>query len=122
MPVTPFLTPSEAFRRQHVCRTDDYDIPKPLKVAYAKSGRVWKGTDIVMNYKATIDKPLERPPALCLRGEFDFVSEENISLWGRCFRDLAYSVLFDCSHHGLLENPELYAATLQAFWKEYEGD
>jgi proline iminopeptidase len=103
----------EVFRRQHVCRT--FATPRPLQQAYEKASGTWGGIDVIPNYDAEIASRLSRTPALVTRGEFDFVTSENVERWKDCFVDVETAELKGCSHHGLLEKPEQYGALLNGF-------
>ena len=106
------------FAAQHVCR-----IPAPplLAAAYAYPGRIWTGMTPYADYVASprSDKDEQRlsTPCLGLQGEFDFV---DTSPWQDYFENFRNVVLPNCSHHGLYENPGLYAQTLRNFWSEYD--
>lgn len=110
---TPPQLADEAFRRQHVCRT--FATPRPLQQAYMKASGTWGGIDVIPNYEAVIASRINRTPALVIRGEFDFVTSENLDRWKDCFIDIETAELKGCSHHGLLEKPEQYGALLNGF-------
>eukprot|EP00977_Amphora_coffeiformis_P008701 scaffold1982_cov93-Amphora_coffeaeformis.AAC.23 len=131
------------FAATHVCR-----IPAPmLAAAYAYPGRVWTGMTHYAEYRAqqqqqqqkqasssllllrqqlddddeedSEDKQivLLQTPCLGLQGEFDFVDTRQ---WENYFQNFQALQLPNCSHHGLYENPGLYAETLRNFWSEYD--
>ena len=74
-------TAGERFHAQHVCRTAE--IPAPLLNARAHAGTVWRGTTAVADYVATApgEEEKELPPALVIRGEYDFVTEDCVVGW-----------------------------------------
>ena len=125
------------FAAQHVCR-----IPAPmLAAAYAYPGRVWTGMTHYAEYRTQQQQNHQRKfslddddhddhddesagkiallqtPCLGLQGEFDFVDTKQ---WGNYFKTFQALQLPNCSHHGLYENPGLYAETLRNFWSEYD--
>lgn len=77
------------FFTKHICRK----VPTPFPVldAYRRPGKVWVGTDAVMDYQATPilssskqqqQQPSSNLPVLALRGEYDFISKyTNDVVW-----------------------------------------
>ncbi len=108
----------EAFRRHHICRT--FTTPRPLQRAYEKASGTWGGIDVIPDYEAAIASRINRIPALVTRGEFDFVTAENLERWKDCFVDVETAELKSCSHHGLLEKPEQYGALLNGFLGRFD--
>lgn len=112
----------ELFRRNHQCRLPE--MPKILADAYANAGSVWRGTDAIADYVARPppEGAARMPSALILRGEFDFVGEACVAGWRDAFNTkfLRYKTLEGCSHHGLLENGELYGEIVDSYFGEYD--
>ena len=115
---TPPILVEDTFRRQHVCRT--FVVPKALQKAYENASTSWGGIDVIQDYEASISTRFGTPPALVTRGEFDFVTQENLAVWEKCFVNVETKELSGCSHHGLLENPELYGGVLNGFLEKYD--
>lgn len=113
---------NELFRKNHQCRLPE--MPKILADAYANAGTVWRGTAAIANYVAQSppEDASRMPSALIMRGEFDFVSEESVEGWKHAFNTqfLRYKTLEECSHHGLLENGELYGEIVDSYFGEYD--
>lgn len=113
---------NELFRKTHQCRLPE--MPKILGDAYANAGTVWRGTAAIADYVA--QPPLEdaarMPSSLIMRGEFDFVSEASVEGWKNAFNTkfLRYKTLEGLSHHGLLENGELYGEIVDSYFGEYD--
>ncbi len=113
---------AERFRLQSQCRIPEK--PQSLVDAYAHAGTIWRGTDVIKEWKA--EKPSDAskrmPSALIMRGEHDFVSENCIQGWKEVFNHayVRMKVLEGCSHHGLLEFPEQYGDTVDSFFAEYD--
>ena len=61
-----------------------------------------------------------RCPALCLRGEHDFVTEACVEGW-RALPDVRLVTLEGCTHHALLEEPAAYLGVLTGFLGEHDG-
>ena len=115
-------TIAERFRLQNQCRI--HDKPQPLVDAYAHSGTVWRGTDVIQGWKAEhpTDRANRMPSTMIMRGEYDFVSQECIEGWKKAFNHpyVRVKVLEGCSHHGLLENGNEYGDTVDSFFAEYD--
>ncbi len=115
-------TLAERFRMNNQCRTSDK--PQALVDAYSHAGTIWRGTDVIQEWKAAKprDDASRLPSALILRGEYDFVDEECCEGWKDVFNHkfVRYKVLSDCSHHGLLENGPLYGEVVDSFFAEYD--
>ena len=116
----------QLFSSTHLCRTPL--PPKPLQDAYANAGTVWSGTTAIADYKAQPSKTdsgdeIFMPSALVLRGEYDVVTESCSAPWKkellRC-RSVREGVLEGCSHHGLLENGEMYGEIVDLYFGEYD--
>jgi L-proline amide hydrolase len=102
------------FAKEHVCRLQP--VPAVLAAAYQYPGRVWTGLSAWQDYVAPPTTSLLRYPCLALSGEHDFVT--NAVDWKQYFASCRVGNLPGCSHHGLYENPSLYAETLRDFWTE----
>lgn len=119
-------TLAERFRLQNQCRIKDK--PQPLIDAYNHAGTVWRGTDVISDWKAEGPRMEEHfkskrmPSAMVMRGEYDFVSEDCIKGWKKVFNHpfVRIKVLDGCSHHGLLENGREYGEILDSFFAEYD--
>lgn len=113
---------AERFRLQSQCRIPDK--PQSLVDAYAHAGTIWRGTDVIKEWKAKkpSDGSKRMPSALVMRGEYDFVTEECVQGWKEVFNHacVRMKVLEGCSHHGLLEFPEQYGDTVDSFFAEYD--
>jgi proline iminopeptidase len=113
----------ELFHAQHVCRTKE--IPKPLQSAREHAGSLWRGTTAIADYVATSPREQQLlPPALILRGEYDFVTEQCVMGWKSIWPTgkLKYFVLEECAHHGLLERETLYGQLIGSFCCEHDND
>ena len=56
------------------------------------------------------------PPALVIRGEYDFVTETCTSGWNDLFRKTVLEVVLkDCAHYPHLEHPDEYAREINHF-------
>jgi len=115
-------TLAERFRENNQCRIKEK--PQPLVNAYDHAGTIWRGTDVIKEWKAENpnDDASRMPSALILRGEYDFVDEECCQGWKDVFNHkfVRYKVLNDCSHHGLLENGSIYGDIVDSFFSEYD--
>lgn len=113
---------AERFRLQNQCRIPDK--PQPLVDSYARAGTVWRGTDVIKEWKAErpMDGSKRMPSALVMRGEYDFVSQECVKGWKDVFNHpfVRMKVLDGCSHHGLLENDREYGEIVDSFFGEYD--
>lgn len=114
--------PTEAFRREHQCRTEK--MPQPLVDAYEQAGTVWRGTTAISNYTAQPPLPdaARMPSCMILRGEHDFVTGACVEGWKDCFNHpfVRLKVLDGCSHHGLLENGPIYGEIVDSYFAEYD--
>lgn len=121
------------FRKRHQCRSAVATFggvarfPKPLRNAYAHAGTGrWRDTAAVREYAATAPDPKAEtmPPAMIIRGEYDFVTNACVKGWsksGLFNHDLVREKLFDdCSHFVLLENGKSYGESISAFCAEYD--
>ena len=120
------------FSQTHECRV----IPTPLALldAYAQAGSsVWRGISAIPTYKATLETNLstsndsEQPMqellniACCiLWGQYDFVTEPCVVGWNKLFANVQSTLLAGCSHHGLLENEQLYGDVIVAFLEDHD--
>lgn len=104
----------ERFRQLHECQA--IPIPLSLMDAYAQAGTTWRGIQAISDYTASLDdKTTLEQPALLLRGQDDFVTQACMQDWTKCFRNTQTMVLAGCSHHGLLENEQLYGDVISSF-------
>ncbi len=113
----------ELFHALHVCRTKE--IPKPLQSAREHSGSLWRGTTAIANYVAKSPQEQDSlPPALVLRGEFDFVTEQCVMGWKSIWptAKIKFVVLENCAHHGLLEQETLYGQVVGSFCCQHDDD
>lgn len=128
-----------SFQKAFVCRTNDGTVPIPLQEAYKKKGTVWEGPEVVIDYvaspmihgttKASSSKQLlhvpHPPPAMLLRGEFDFVSEKYAhDEWKKNLMEYTTVIchtMNECAHYSMLENPALHSMTLETFLVERES-
>ena len=60
------------------------------------------------------------PPALVLRGQYDFVSDDNARTWTEIFDQSQYMTLQNASHYGSLEQEDLYRDVLSAFLRDHD--
>lgn len=119
------LSSPEVFRETHQCRTSE--MPKPLADAYAASctGAVWRGTTTaIKDYvaQAPVKEAAIMPSTMVMRGEHDFVTEICCKDWKEVLnsRSVRIHVLEGCSHHGLLENGDMYGEIVDSFFQEYD--
>ena len=116
-------TLEERFQLRHICRTPEK--PQPLTDAYAHAGTVWRGTHAIKDYAAQppSEEAAALPPAMIMRGQFDFVTEVCSQDWKAKIWNhsrIREKILADCSHHGLLENNFLYGDLVDSFCTEYD--
>jgi len=115
-------TLTERFRVEYQCRT--LEKPKPLLDAYNHAGTVWRGTDSISDWEAVqpAADAARMPSAMVLRGEHDFVTEDCVEEWKSHFNHnfVRFKVLQGCSHHGLLENGNIYGDLVDSFLSEYD--
>lgn len=116
---------AEKIRTSYICRTPR--IPFQLKAAYAKTGLIWKGLDVIKDYVA--ESMLEGyeylPPLLLLRGEYDFISEELVFQgWANvfCGKDIECVSMKDCSHMPFLEDPTTHGSIINEFYSRHDGE
>ena len=116
-------TVEERFQKKHICRTEEK--PKALEDAYAHAGTVWRGSNAIADYVAEppSDDADPLPPAMIMRGEHDFVTDDccrdwKERLWNQ--KRIRERVLDGCSHHGLLENGFVYGDMVDSFCIEYD--
>ncbi|CAK0848659.1 unnamed protein product, partial [Prorocentrum cordatum] len=103
----------DLFRRRHQCRTPEQ--PGPLRDAYSLAGTTWRGSAAISEWELQGALPAGLP-ALCLRGEHDFVGPGCAERWRPVLPGLRrLEALPGCAHHGLLEAPELYLRTVGEF-------
>ena len=107
------------FESTHVCRLE----PRPgaLDAAYAHAGTTWRGSGVLAGWSAEGgDVAALTTPALVIRGEHDFVTDECVAGWAGLPRAQT-EVLRDASHHSLLEQPSEYCALVAAFLREHDS-
>jgi pimeloyl-ACP methyl ester carboxylesterase len=104
----------ERFRQLHECQA--VPIPLSLLDAYAQAGSTWRGTQAIPDYTALVETNCKlEQPAFLLRGQDDFVTQPCMQDWDKCFKKTQTMVLAGCSHHGLLENEQLYGDVISSF-------
>jgi len=113
---------NELFRVTHQCRLEE--MPKILAEAYENAGTVWMGTEAIADYiaKPPPEDASRMPSTLVMRGEYDFVSDEQIQAWKENLNTkfVRYKTLEGCSHHAMLENPEMYGEIVDSYFGEYD--
>lgn len=117
-------TVMERFRLKYTCRRDEK--PQPLIDAYEGAGAtgVWRGTESIRGWKAT--KPAESsnrmPSCMVMRGEHDFVTADCVEGWKDAFNHkfVRMKELEKLSHHGLLEDENMYGEIVDSFFSEYD--
>jgi len=111
----------DAYRVRHVCRIKK--IPNVLSSAYDNASDVWGGTDAIRTYKARPPADgVRMPPALVMRGEHDFCTQNDLDAWKLLLNrdDVREHVFHGCSHHTLLENGAEYCEVLQNFFADHD--
>jgi len=114
---------NEKFVKTHNLRMDAQ--PEALNDAYSKQGTVWRGAKAVADYAITEERFSARwpqkIPALCLRGEHDFVTIDNMVpfLEGAFFSE--YVQLRGASHQAHLEDTAAYVAQMDAYLRRVEA-
>ena len=107
-----------AFMQAHNCRLDPQ--PARLAEAYAHAGTIWRGSGAIAGLEADPAALARvRCPALCLRGEHDFVTEACVEGW-QALPDVRFVTLEGCAHHALLEQPAQYLRALTGFLDEHD--
>jgi len=113
---------NELFRVTHQCRLEE--MPKILAEAYENAGTVWRGTEAIADYiaKPPPEDASRMPSTLVMRGENDFVSDEQILAWKDNFNTpfVRYKTLEGCSHHAMLEKGEMYGEIVDSYFGEYD--
>lgn len=108
----------EAFTQEHVCRVE---FPG-YEAALAHAGTTWRGSKAVEGLVA--DPSAMRQvscPALCVRGEDDFVTDKCVAGWSG-LPDVRFVTLQDCGHHPLAESTDSYLALLDSFLTVHDDD
>ena len=108
----------EEFMSQHNCRVQ----PEPalLTEAYKHAGSTWRGTSAIAGLAVTPEQMSRVDcPTLCLRGEFDFVTEACVADF-KGVPEIEFVTLSGCSHHALLESPDVYFDALQTFLRKHD--
>jgi pimeloyl-ACP methyl ester carboxylesterase len=122
-------TVPKQFRVTYECRLDP--IPFPLADSYSGAGpKHLRGLPAIGNYEAKSAEPVENdaavlpslPPALVLRGQHDFCTEQCVTGWDHLFRDKQYMTLAGCSHYGMLENEGMYGSVISSFLKDCDTE
>lgn len=108
----------EAFMAAHNCRVAEK--PQPLADAYAHAGTTWRGSGAISGLEVSAAAMGRIAcPALVMRGDHDFVTEECVQGWS-AMPDVTFVTIDDASHHALLEQPEAYLDTLGAFLRKHD--
>ena len=69
---------------------------------------------------------IQLPPVLIVRGQFDFVSEDNCRYWEDIYQlcgdgnQYQYITISDCSHYGFLEQENLYGSVVLSFLNDHD--
>ena len=70
---------------------------------------------------------IQLPPALVIRGQYDFVSETNCRYWEDVYQMCGsgnicrYITISNCSHYGFLEQETLYGNVVLSFLHDHDG-
>jgi proline iminopeptidase len=114
------------FSQRHECRTQP--IPLPLQQSYQMAGFYSspKGLVAVQKYvarrwRSENDDCLTTrnlPPALILRGQYDFVTSDMANAWGELFPTSQSMTLAGCSHFAMLEDESMYKSILDVFLRD----
>lgn len=107
----------EIFRQKHECRV--VPMPLPLQDAYAQASVIYRGMGAIRDYKAACSTPIACP-ALVLRGQHDFVTQQCIDGWSDLLSQSQTVVLGGCSHHGLLEREQMYGDVILSFLRKHD--
>lgn len=79
---------------------------------------------MVRDYHATVSGcSLTMPPALVLRGQYDFVTFESCQAWLEVLgnnEQSEYVTLAGCAHYDMLENENLFGSVLGSFLRQNE--
>ena len=108
------------FEAMHICRV----TPRPpeLIAAYAvgHTGSHWRGVDVIADWSATEQRLRSLTlPVLLLAGEHDFVTPRSMEAWQH-LANQRLIVIPGAAHHALLEEPEVYGASLERFLREHD--
>ena len=77
--------------------------------------------------KSTTPMEIQLPPALILRGQYDFVSEANCRHWEDIYHSCGlgkicqFITVINCSHYGFLEQETLYGNVVLSFLHDHDG-
>jgi pimeloyl-ACP methyl ester carboxylesterase len=94
--------------------------PPQLAAAYAHAGTTWRGTAAIAGLEASKEEMAKVAcPAMVLRGEHDFCTEDCVKGWS-ALPNARLETLSGTSHHALLEDTPRYLALLGAFLEEHD--
>eukprot|EP00591_Stephanopyxis_turris_P003130 CAMPEP_0195508010 /NCGR_PEP_ID=MMETSP0794_2-20130614/1329_1 /TAXON_ID=515487 /ORGANISM="Stephanopyxis turris, Strain CCMP 815" /LENGTH=324 /DNA_ID=CAMNT_0040634853 /DNA_START=177 /DNA_END=1151 /DNA_ORIENTATION=+ len=121
------ITLDERFRLRCQCRTPA--VPEPLLNAFRKAGKIWAGTDVVSEFECLQPSTTKRlsssakmPSVRIMRGEYDFITEDMMTLWrtGGFFNhhSVQETVFKGGSHFCLLEKGQEYRKVIESFLVE----
>lgn len=106
----------EAFFRSHMCRTDK--MPKPLHKALGRRGKTWSPNDYTARPSEVERAAQFIPPALIIRGEYDFVTEKCTRGWKDIFKKeegCRELVMKGCAHYCHLEAGDEHGIAVDSF-------
>jgi proline iminopeptidase len=120
---------AQAFRQRYECRVQP--LPFPLQQAFQSAGYTFSSTrniaaglQAVHDYVVQLPDTLQQrplPPALILRGQYDFITMEMCQTWSTAFASSSQCVtLADCSHYGMVEHEEMFGSAVTAFLQELD--
>jgi proline iminopeptidase len=111
----------EAFAATYECRVQP--LPLPLHETFRSASRSSSsaaGMTAVRDYLAENIPALMNglPPALILRGEYDFITSQVCAEWASMFGESQQMTLAGCSHYGMVEQEALYGSVICSFLQQ----
>ena len=116
------------FQQRHECRLS----PMPLMLQQSLTSlkrHIYKKEqyDELEQYMATSadlesDQLARLPPALILRGQYDFVSHDNAQAWVEIFTSCQFVTIQNSSHYGMMEVEDLYGNVVRAFLQDHDKE
>jgi proline iminopeptidase len=116
------------FQQRHECCVSPMPLMLQQSLTSLKS-HIYKEEqyDELNQYMATStdldsDQLARLPPALILRGQYDFVSHDNAQAWVEIFTSCQFVTIQNSSHYGMMEAEDLYGDVVRACLQDHDKE
>lgn len=112
---------TEVFRKRYECRVDPIPLPLHQSLQMAGFSSSATGLRMVRDYAVETECPAHFPPTLVLRGQYDFVTNDDCQTWAKRIGSQSTCItVAGCAHYGMVENEDLFGGVLTSHLQQHD--